>query len=620
MLSSGYLQTNLVSDQAGTALIRDLNLVDPWGIGVAPSGGAFWVADHGSGKTSIYAGDVSGTPFARNPLVVTVPDGAPTGEVPNGTADFAVSLGAASGPAAFLMAGGSGTLSGWNQNIPLPAPSSQAQSAVVNAAAAYTGLTIAYDGAQNLLYAANFAQGSVDVFDRTFSPVTVAGAFADAAVPAGYAPYNVANLGGRMYVSYAKQNGGQINPAPGGGGLVAVFDYQGNLLKNLGSGALDGPWGLALAPASFGEYSGDLLVGNSGSGRILAFNTTTGALDGALAAPGGGAITIDGLRGLSFGNGQTAGDYNSLYFTAAPGGAEHGLFGAIKSAQFVDLTAAGVSATAYQGLAFQGVVATFSNASAGMSAGSYATTIYWGDGASSTGTVTALGGGRFNLAGTHVYSQLGLQSITVSIRDSQSHLAYASAVANVKTPMLTATGLSIGATEDSAFSGTVATFSDADGNLSANAYQAWIDWGDGTSSAGTVTGDGSGNFSVTGSHTYADEANFSVKTFIVDSDGDDITATGTASITDADALSATAMAVVATEGLAFSAAVAKFSDTNLAAVAGDFTATITWGDGSTSSGVINGADGQFIVSGSHAYAHSGQYAVNVAVKDPAPGT
>lgn len=621
VLSSGYLQTNLVSDQTGAALIRDFNLVDPWGIGVGPSGGAFWVADHGSGRTSLYAGDASGTPFARNPLVVSVPDGGPTGEVANGTSDFTVSLGAASGPAAFLMAGGSGTLSGWNQDIPLPAPSTQAQPAVVDASAAYTGLTIAYDGVENLLYAANFAQGTIDVFDGSFSPVSVDGAFADAAVPAGFAPYNIANLGGRLYVSYARQNGGQINPAPGGGGLVAVFDYQGNLLKNLGSGgALDAPWGMALAPVNFGQFSGDLLVGNSGDGRIHAFNPDTGAMDGALATPGGAALTIDGLRGLTFGNGQTAGDYYSLYFTAGPDGGEHGLFGAIKSAQFVELSAAGVSATAYQGAAFQGVVATFADANAGLSAGSYATTIYWGDGDSSTGSVSALGGGRFNLTGTHVYSQTGLQSITISIRDSESHLVYASAVANVKTPMLTATGASGSATEDAALSAAVATFSDADGNLSAGAYQAWIDWGDGTVSEGTVAGDGSGNFSVTGSHTYTDEANLSVQTFIVDSDGDELTATGTVSIADADTLSAVATALAATEGLLFSSAVATFSDTNLAANAGDFAATIDWGDGSTTSGVIDGANGQFTVSGSHAYAHSGEYDVNVAVNDPSPGT
>lgn len=621
VLSSGYLQTNLVSDQAGAALIRDLNLVDPWGIGLGPSGGGFWVADHGSGKASIYAGDVSGTPFSRNPLVVTAPNGSPAGQVANGTSDFAVSLDAASGPAAFLMAGTTGTISGWNQNVPLPAPSPQAQIALSDSAAKYTGLTIAYDGAQNLLYAANFSQGTIDVFDRNFSAVSVLGAFADAAIPAGFAPYNIANLGGRLYVSYAKQNAGQANPTPGGGGFVAAFDYQGRLQKTLTSaGAVDAPWGMALAPANFGDFSGKVLVGNWGDGRIHAFDPNTGALAGALAAPSGGALAINGLRALVFGNGQTAGDFNSLYFTAGPGGGQHGLFGAIKSAQSVNLTAAGASLTAYEGLAFNGVVATYTDSNASLPAASYVTTINWGDGASSAGTVTALGGGRFNLSGTHVYAQLGLRSITASIQDASFNLAFASGVANVKTLALSATAAAIDATEDAAFSAAVATFTDADGNLSASAYQAWVDWGDGTVSEGTVSGDGSGAFSVTGAHVYADEASLAVQVSIVDNDGDAVTVSGTAEIGDADVLSATPLAIAATEGLAFIGAVATFTDVNQAAGAADFTVAIDWGDGSTSAGVVTGAAGQFTVRGAHTFASAGAYQAKIAIRDPAPGT
>ncbi len=618
VLSSGYLQVNLVSDQPGGALVRDPNLIDPWGIGLGPNGGGFWVADHGSGNASIYAGDVSGTPFARNPLVVSVAGGAPTGQASNGTSDFSISLGAASGPAAFVMAGAGGTISGWNQNVPLPSPSTASQTGLTNASAMYTGLTLGNDGTRNLIYAANFAQGTVDVFDRNFAAVSVSGAFADAAVPAGFAPYNVANLGGKLYVTYAKQNAGQLDPAPGNGGYVAVFDYAGHLQKNLVIGqTLDAPWGIAIAPANFGDFSGDLLVGNWGDGRIHAFNLSTGAPLGTLAAPGGAAITVDGLRALNFGNGQTAGDANSLYFTAGLG--QHGLFGALKSAQFAPLTAAGASAVVYQGVAFDGIVATFVDANASLSAGSYSTTINWGDGATSAGTVTALGGGRFNLSGTHVYAQTGLRSITTVIQDSSSNLAFASGVANVRTQALAASVDNINATEDLAFQGAVAEFTDADGNISASAYQAWIDWGDGTVSQGIVSADGNG-FSVTGAHTFADEATRACQILITDSDGDVITATATATIADADVLTASSLAIVATAGLAFSGAVAKFTDGNLPAGAGDFAATIVWGDGATTSGAISGANGQFTVSGSHTFVSSGSFAVKVAVVDPAPGT
>ncbi|HXT59937.1 MAG TPA: TIGR03118 family protein [Pirellulales bacterium] len=620
-LTTGYLQLNLVADQSGAALVRDPNLVAPWGVAVSPSGGDFWVADHGSGVVTNYGGDVSGTPFSRNSLVVAVPDGNPTGQAANGGSGFSISSGLASGPATFLMAGADGRISGWNQAVPLPVPSTQAQSALDSANSVYTGLTLADDGPQTLLYAANFHQGTVDVFDSTFAPETLPGGFVDPNLPAGFAPYNIANLGGQLYVTFAKQDAARQKAVAGAGGVVDVFDADGEFVKTLISGSvLDAPWGIARAPANFGDFSGALLVGNSGDGQIHAFNATNGNLLGALASPGGGAITIDGLRSIGFGNGLSAGDANALYFTAGPDDGQHGVFGAIRSAQSAALLASGVSFTAPLNASFNGLVATFADSTAALPAGSFTTMINWGDGASSPGTVTALGGGRYNLSGAHVYSQLGFHSLTATIQDSLSHFAVVSDAVNVKTPMLSATAGSLAATEDSAFSGVVASFADADGNLSPAAYQATIDWGDGTVSSGTVAANISGGFNVSGSHAYAEEGTWQAIVSIDDNDGDAIDATATVAVADADSLSAQALSVAATEGQSFSGAVASFTDANLLATAGDFAATIVWGDGATDAATVSGSNGLFSVSGSHVYAASGDYTFKAAIADPSPGT
>ena len=619
-LTTGYLTLNLASDQSGAALIRDPNLVDPWGLAVSPSGGNFWVADHGSGVVTNYGGDVSGTPFARGSLVFSVPGGGPTGQTINGGSGFAISSGAASGPASLLLAGDGGKISGWNQAVPLPVPSTTGQTALASSGAIFTGMTLADNGAQTLLYAADFHHGAIDAFDANFSPVALPGGFRAPGLPSDFAPYNIANLGGRLYVTFAKQDANGQSAVAGGGGAVAIFTTDGQFVKTLtASAALNAPWGVAIAPANFGDFSSDVLVGNWGDGRINAFNQTDGSLMGTLASPGGSPIAIDGLHGLSFGNGLTAGDGNVLFYTAGGAGGLHGSFGAITSAQVAGLSAAGASTTAGLNVPFNGVVATFVDADASLAAGSFSAQINWGDGVNSSGTVVSLGGGRFNLTGTHTYSQTGLKSLTATIQDARGNLAFASAVVNVKVPQLTATSVGVAATEDAAFSGVVATFTDADGNVSASAYQAAIDWGDGSNSRGTIVADGAGGFSVTGAHVYADEGGKTIQVTLTDSDGDQVVVSDSATVAEADTLSGQGQNIVATEGQTATGATATFSDVNLAATASDFTATIDWGDGTTGAGVVSGAQGAFTVSGSHVYAKAGAYQVKTSLVDPAPG-
>ncbi len=189
------------------------------------------------------------------------------------------------------------------------------------------------------MYAANFKTGAIDVFDASFKPVTLpAGAFTDPKIPAGFAPFNIWNLGGNLYVSYAKQDPAKKFDVPGvGNGFVDVFDANGKLLSNNGTGPLiangqlNSPWGLAIAPATFGQFAGALLVGNFGDGRIIAYDVTTGAMKGTLQSGSGTDIRINGLWALVFGNGANGGDRNTLYFTAGPSGQQHGLIGSISA-------------------------------------------------------------------------------------------------------------------------------------------------------------------------------------------------------------------------------------------------------------------------------------------------
>jgi uncharacterized protein (TIGR03118 family) len=329
----GFHETDFVSDQSGVALQTDANLVNGWGIALSPSGatylgdssGSFWVADNGTDKATLYAGDVSGSPLTITPQVVNIPGGVPTGQVFNATNDFVVTNGTTSGPAAFIFAAESGKISGWNPTVSM----TNAQVAVTSSTAIYKGITIGTNATGNFLFAADFHNQRIDVFDKTFATAKLAGNFTDPNLPAGFAPFNVQNLGGKLYVAYAMRPTTGDDEVHGAGlGVVDVFDTDGNFIRRVATqGRLNAPWGLAIAPSGFGDLGGDLLVGNFGDGQINAFDPATGTDKGVLADPSGNPIGIDGLWGMTFGNGKTAGDAGSLYFAAGPSDESHGLFG-----------------------------------------------------------------------------------------------------------------------------------------------------------------------------------------------------------------------------------------------------------------------------------------------------
>ncbi|HEV3333693.1 MAG TPA: TIGR03118 family protein [Bryobacteraceae bacterium] len=322
-----YLQHNLVADTPGIADVTDPNLINPWGISIsftATGGSPFWISDNGTGKSTLYNGSGNITP-----LVVTIPSvsgasgtGNPTGQVQNNTTGFVLANGK---PASFIFASEDGTITAWNGGT------TASQMVDNSPGAVYKGLAIGSNANGPMLYAANFRAGKIDVFDGKFTPTTVTGGFVDTTVPANFAPFNIWALGGKLYVAYAKPDNALHDDvqAPGNG-YVAVFDFNGTLITHLVSnGPLNSPWGLAIAPSTFGAFGGDLLVGNFGDGKINAFDPATGALLGTLQDANGNPIVIGGLWALLFGNNGSGGDKNTLYFTAGPGGAQHGLLGSL---------------------------------------------------------------------------------------------------------------------------------------------------------------------------------------------------------------------------------------------------------------------------------------------------
>ena len=336
--SNAYIVRNLVSDIPDLGDYTDPHLIGAWGISESGSS-PFWISDAGSGFSTLYSS--SGSVI---PLVVTIPPskstgttgtGTPTGTVYNATTGFTIATGDA---AAFIFDTLDGTISGWNHTV----NASEAQVMVDNSAtgAVYTGLAIGTNGSNTYLYAANISAGTIDVFDSTYSPVTLPNAFQDANLPAGYVPFNIQNLGGNLYVAYALQNTSKTFIAPGAGnGYVDVYSTAGTFMSRLVSGGqLNAPWGLAIAPANFGDYANDLLVGNFGDGAVNAFNPTTGAYIATLNNVDGTPIVIPNLWALQAGNGGSGGDANAVYFTAGipgPDNGNHGLLGRLQAAPVV---------------------------------------------------------------------------------------------------------------------------------------------------------------------------------------------------------------------------------------------------------------------------------------------
>jgi uncharacterized protein (TIGR03118 family) len=314
----------LWADVKDAAAGQDTDLVNGWGIAASPTS-PWWVSDNGTSKSTLY----NGTTGAKLGLTVTVP-GAPTGIVFNGSsADFKVKVGAAD-PAfsRFIFATDDGQIAGWNGQ------GTAAIHAVGTDGAIYLGLAIGSTGGHNYLYAANFTGRSVDVFDGTWAPATLTGDFTDPGLPAGYSPFGIQNIGGEIFVAYAKQNADGDEEVHGEGlGVVDAYGTDGVFHDRVATfGDLNSPWGMAKAPSNFGKFSGDLLVGNFGDGRIHAFKWTAedgweahGVIKGVDHRP----ISIDGLWGIGFGNGAGSGPTNTLFFAAGPDDETHGLFGSI---------------------------------------------------------------------------------------------------------------------------------------------------------------------------------------------------------------------------------------------------------------------------------------------------
>jgi len=325
---SRFVQTNIVSDVPGWAPIVDASLVNAWGMSAGPAT-PVWVSNNGTDSTTLYKGGTLGVPFSKVPLTVAIPDGAPTGQVFNPGTDFMVG----GAPAKFIFASEHGFIDAWQGGL---SPITMAMNVATVPGAEYKGLAISTGTGGSWLYAANFAAGRIDVFNGSFALQNWAGAFMDKHLPKGYAPFNIQNLGGRLYVTYAKQGPTGDDVAGPGHGFVDVYDTSGHFIKRLVShGRLNSPWGLQIAPAGFGAFSGDLLVGNFGDGRINAYNPWNGAPEGTLRGTNGRPIWIDGLWGLQFGNG-VAGTPTTLLFTAGPGGEAHGLFGSLDLAPDLD--------------------------------------------------------------------------------------------------------------------------------------------------------------------------------------------------------------------------------------------------------------------------------------------
>jgi uncharacterized protein (TIGR03118 family) len=335
---SAYRQINLVSDQAGKANLKDPDLVNAWGLAASPGtnaspGSPLWVADNGSDVATLYAG-ASTTTVSKVPLTVSVTGAAPTGQVFNGDGSaFIVNDNQGnSGSALFIFDTENGTIDGWAPNVGGPSPSTVTEVARDNGAnAVYKGLAVATVKGQSFLYATNFRSGRVEAYDSTFTPVEMPGGlFVDPGLPAGYGPFGVAEIMGKLYVSFAKQDATLHDDVAGPGhGFVDVFTNTGAFVRRLVTrGALNSPWGLALAPRGFGRFGGDLLVGNFGNGLVNVYNATNGAWLGRLQQRNGLPIQIDGLWGLMFGNGNAAGT-NQLIFSAGPSDESHGLLGKI---------------------------------------------------------------------------------------------------------------------------------------------------------------------------------------------------------------------------------------------------------------------------------------------------
>jgi uncharacterized protein (TIGR03118 family) len=330
-----FTRTNLIADVAGTGKASDANLVNPWGMALGVNSG-IWVADNGSGRATTYDGAGQAIP-SGSPQIVTIPaarngsgTAKPTGVVTNATPGFIITGGANSAPSTELFATEDGTIAGWNSSV----DPTRAVIAVDNSAsgAVYKGLAMGFTKSGAFLFATNFHAGTIDVFDSKFKPSLTHGTFTDPKLPAGYAPFGISAINGKLYVTYALPDAAGKDDVRGAGhGFINIFDTDGNFVERFTSqGQLNSPWGMAWAPfEGFGGFNNALLVGNFGDGTINAFDFDSGELLGKVNDSSGAPIKIPGLWGLQFGLGAAGTTSSTLFFTAGTGDEEHGLFGTL---------------------------------------------------------------------------------------------------------------------------------------------------------------------------------------------------------------------------------------------------------------------------------------------------
>jgi uncharacterized protein (TIGR03118 family) len=340
--ATSFSARNLVTDTASGAATVDPNLVNPWGIAALPNS-PVWLANNQSETSTLYDG-TGAAQFAPHPLIVHLPEGAggvrfdPTGIVANTTTDFVVSEAGKSAASLFIFTGEGGMIAGWSQDVDV-------NNAVIMYAdaggAVYKGLALANNGSGNFLYATDFHNNKVDVFDATFTrqtPTATSFAFKDPNLPAGYAPFGIqaVNTGPsgavQIYVTYAKQQppANHDNATGAGLGIVDIYDANGKFVKTLvaAGAALNAPWGLALAPSDFGTLSKALLVGNLGDGKINGYDPNSGTFMGTLMTADG-AFAVPGLWGITFGNDTNSQPHNTLFFAAGINNYANGLYGRI---------------------------------------------------------------------------------------------------------------------------------------------------------------------------------------------------------------------------------------------------------------------------------------------------
>jgi len=346
-----YTQTNLVSDIPGMAPTPDGNLVNPWGI-TRSSGGPWWVSDNNSGLSTLYTGTgqiilINGDGKVTIPGPKNAPASflaAPTGIVFNESSDFVLPA-PNSQPAGFIFVTEDGTISGWNGGPAAVLAVDNNDNGSPNGAV-YKGATIAVNNGTRYLYVTNFRAGRVEVYDTNFKPVHLSDEAFDSGkdgdddhddgdgaehIPHGFAPFNIQNIGGSLFVTYAKQDPTRHDDTAGdGSGYVEIFTPAGKHVGHLQHGPwLNSPWGIVWTPRDFGTFSNTILVGNFGSGWIAAFNGFTDKFIGFVKAPDDSLLTIDGLWSLTFGNNGAAGPSTTLFFTAGLDHETHGLFGTL---------------------------------------------------------------------------------------------------------------------------------------------------------------------------------------------------------------------------------------------------------------------------------------------------